>query len=118
MKGTLRTLETQEKYEEYKKVGGLDSECVLCEIPAIEEFKYWKIAMNRFPYDKVADPHHMMIIKRHVPANEITGEEWMEYNALKQSGEYIDKNYDFIFESTVKMMTVPQHLHLHLIVVK
>jgi len=116
--GTLRTEETQRIYDEYKKVGGLNGACVLCEIEPIKEFKYWKIAKNRFPYDKIADPHDMIIIKRHVSVNEITGEEWMEYNSLKQSGEYIDKNYDFVFESTVKVMTVPAHFHLHLIVVK
>lgn len=114
--GTLRTEKTEKKYREFKKTNRFTEGCILCQAKPIKSFKYWKIINNDFPYDKIADPHHMILPKRHVKEDDITKEEWNEFKELK--GGYVNDNYVFIFESMLRTMTVPDHFHLHLIVVK
>ena len=114
--GTLRTKKTEKKYKEFKKTNSFTEGCVLCRMKPIKSFEYWKIVNNDFPYDKIADPHHMILPKRHTKERGITKEEWREFKELKEG--YLNNNYTFIFESTHKTMTVPGHFHLQLIVIK
>lgn len=115
---TLRTKETERRYVEHKKRNHSSGGCTLCGQKAIKGFKYWKLVENDFPYDLIADPHHMLVIKRHTREEGITQDEWDEYERLKSGSGYINQNYTFIFESTRKTMTLPDHFHLQLIVVK
>lgn len=113
---SLRTKETQKKYDDYKKSGGISGECNLCKSEPIKSFGRWRIIDNDFPYDRIADTHHMIISNRHITEDDITDEEWEEFKKLKKG--YIDDNYNFIFENTIKTKTIPNHLHFQLMVVK
>ena len=105
------------KYAEYKKSGAFSDRCNLCEkAPPIKEFKYWKIAENIFPWDKIAKSQDMIIPKRHVRYEELTKEEKEEYEEIKK--DYIETKYDVIAEATDRIKSIPAHFHIHLIITK
>ncbi len=117
MSHPLRTKETQEKYEERKKSHSFINECALCEkVEIIEKFKHWLLVPNAFPYDLVAETHHMLIPKRHTTYEKLTKEEREELELLKAT--HLEENYETIAENTNRRKTIPQHFHLHLIVFK
>lgn len=112
---TLRTKETEQKYKEHREKGGLNS-CPLCAETAIEQFTYWKVIPNAFPYDRIASVHTMLVPNRHVTEAELTPEEVEEFKQLKST--YLNDNYQFVLEAMHKQKSIPGHFHLHLIVVK
>ncbi len=109
----LRTDEMEDKYRDYR-AQMKDVACFLCTAKPLKEFKYWKILLNNFPYDKIAETHHMIMPLRHVIDREITKEEWQELLDIRAG--YIEENYDFILDAVTK--SIPLHFHLHLIVPK
>jgi diadenosine tetraphosphate (Ap4A) HIT family hydrolase len=114
--GLLRTKKHHAQYLSYIRRGGLASGCRLCEKKPLKEFKYWRIVENRFPYDKIANVHHMLIPKRHVGETELSPRETKELLALKQG--YISAHYEYLIEAVHKQKSIPAHFHLHLIVSK
>lgn len=115
MSHTFRTKETEEIYRKYKENIPIDCKCVLCALPSIRDFKYWRIVKNDFPYDLIAETHDMILPIRHVKETELTEEEKTELLEIK--ADYLNI-YDAILEATVRMKTVPAHHHLHVIVTK
>ncbi len=113
---TLRTKETDHKYEQYRRERSTSTDCVLCPEPSIIEFKYWRIIENKFPYDLIAETHNMIITKRHTSEDDLNIEEKEEWESLKK--EFISDKYQFIVEATKKQKSVPGHFHFHLIVAK
>ncbi len=111
---SLRTPESKEKYREYRKNEESKDVCLLCEKPALEIFKHWKIIENSFPYDLIAKIHHMIVPLRHVMEDDLNKAELDELRVIKEST--INKKYDYIIESTTK--TISDHFHLHLIISK
>ena len=116
MNNIFRTPEQQASYESYKAAGGLSEGCALCQKESLRDFDRWRTIVNIFPYDKIAEEHHMIIPKRHVVEAELSEEEVKELADIKR--EYIEKNYDFTIEAMPKMKSIPQHFHVHLIVAK
>ena len=112
----LRTEESEEKYKKLIVAGYLDGACKLCEAPSLKDFEYWRIIRNDFPYDLIAQVHDMAIPKRHVEESGLSEEEKKEYTEIKAS--YVENEYGFIMEPTVKLKSIPKHFHLHLIVAK
>lgn len=113
----MRTKEMEERYREYQKTTDFSTLCNLChKTITVEEFKFWKITNNLFPWDKIAEIQHMAMPKRHVTFNELNEEEKREYENIKLG--YIEENYDIIAEATNKKKSIPGHFHLHLINVK
>jgi hypothetical protein len=94
----------------------LDKGCVLCEKESLQEFQYWRIIENMFPYDKVAKAHNMILPKRHIVETELSAEEVKELRDIKE--KHLQKEYDFMIEAMPKMKSIPQHFHIHLIEVK
>lgn len=94
----------------------LNEGCILCPLEAMQTFQYWKVVPNKYPYDKIAKRHEMIIPLRHTDQAGVTNEEWQELAALKAS--YIDDNYEFLLEATPHRQSVPAHFHLHAIVSK
>jgi len=113
---TLRTLEGKNKYKKYRENHVIDGSCEICSKEAIVDFKNWKIVNNDFPYDLVADVHHMLVTKRHADEHGLNTEEKNEMEEIKFG--YVNENYDYIIEATVKNKSIPAHFHLHLIVAK
>jgi hypothetical protein len=110
----LRTEERERLYAAYRSRGELARECVLCGKTPLESFRFWKIVENSFPYDQIAETHHMILPFRHIIESELNAEELKELAELKAGS--INEKYDFIMEPTQKRKTIPKHFHLHLIV--
>jgi hypothetical protein len=115
MSHSLRSIATEEEYRKYKETKAVDSPCVLCSQEPIQTFKYWKITKNDFPYDLIAETHHMISPIRHAKELELTEEEKSELLEIKANSLNF---YDAILESTPRMKTVPAHHHLHIFVTK
>ena len=113
---TLRLDTTKAAYDAYQLEDAFTDGCPLCKAPTVHAFTYWRVVKNRFPYDKIAGQHDMLIPKRHITEAEITEDEWHELAKLKT--DFIHPNYQFIIEATYKMKSIPAHFHLHLIVLK
>ena len=109
----LRSIETQKKYKEHIKNGGL-KECPLCTKSSIKDFEYFRVVKNKFPYDIIAEKNDMLILKRH--SGELSPEEEEEMKELKKG--YLNKNYDYMIEAFPDEKSIPGHFHIHLIVSK
>jgi predicted nucleic acid-binding OB-fold protein len=113
---TLRTPQNEARYREVRASGLLDKGCVLCTMETVIVFKYWKIVPNQFPYDKIAVKHDMIVSLRHVEEKELTDAEKTELLELKEN--YLKEHYQFFIEASQKAKSIPEHFHLHLVVVK
>lgn len=111
---TLRTPETEAKYQEMKDSGVMSEGCRLCEETITMNFTHWRLIPNRFPYDEVFEPHDMLIPIRHTA--DINEEERLELEEIKKS--YINHHYRYIMEATHSTKSIPQHYHLHLVEIK
>lgn len=112
----LRTEEGEERYKKLIDTGFLNGSCKLCEAPSVKDFTRWRIIRNEFPYDRIAKIHDMIIPKRHVTENNLSTEEKKEYGEIKAS--HVEGTYEYIIEPTLKLKSIPEHFHLHLIVAK
>jgi hypothetical protein len=115
-KATLRTEETYKAYKDLIAAGGLEGHCALCDAPAIKQFGFWKLMVNTFPYDRIAQTHDMLIPLRHTKESDLTEQELKEYAEIKSN--YLQEHYDFLIEATNKMKSIPSHFHLHVITLK
>ena len=113
---TWRSEETEHKYTEFRAQGGLDAGCRLCALEPLQSFQFWKLCKNDFPYDAVAQVHHMLIPKRHVTDDGLSEEELHELKTLKKG--VVNDNYDYIVDSTNRTKSIPTHVHLHLLSIK
>ena len=115
--GNLRSEQMMQKYREYQKTDFKPGTCTLCDkAPAVQDFKYWKIAENIFPWDRIAQVQDMLLPKRHVTYSELTAEEKKEFEDIKQT--YVEEHYDITAEATNRIKTIPEHFHVHLIIIK
>lgn len=113
---SLRTPKTEQTYKDFIAQGHLDNGCRLCLSTPLNTFTYWKIIPNDFPYDKIAQTHHMLVPLRHVTEDDLTDEEKKELRDLKLS--YLNEHYQYALEAMHKNKSIPGHFHIHLIVVK
>ena len=114
--GELRTPQSMAKYKKFVSEGLLSHGCVLCKAESIKEFENWRIVNNAFPYDRIAKVHHMIITKQHTSDASLTAIEKKEFEVIKI--KYLHQTYEWILEATYKKKSVPEHAHLHLIIVK
>lgn len=115
MSRTLRTDETEAKYNAFLEK--LDKDiCRLCEMETIKEFEYWKVLINEFPCDRVAEKHVLLVTKRHCTEDQLSEEEKNELLQIKGSS-YVN-SFDYILESTRGAMSIPAHYHLQLFQIK
>ncbi len=114
---TLRRLPTSFKYFLHRRNKSHLNGCGLCNDKIIKQFKFWKIINNKFPYDKIAKEHHMLIPIRHCKEEDLSKEELDELKEIKK-GYINDYAYNYILESTNKVKSIPEHFHLHLLVLK
>ncbi|MEK7081170.1 MAG: hypothetical protein AAB902_02170 [Patescibacteria group bacterium] len=115
--GVQRTKKTEQKYKKFIAEGFLADECNLCnKTKLIKEFKHWKIVNNEFPWDRIAKINHMIIPKRHIIYEELNKTEKKEFESIKSA--YIEKEYELIAEVTERKKSIPDHFHIHLIILK
>ncbi|HVZ76187.1 MAG TPA: hypothetical protein VG934_02890 [Candidatus Paceibacterota bacterium] len=106
-----------QKYKDYREQGGLDHGCPLCEAEPLKKYTYWKITDNKFPFDRIAQRHEMLLPLRHTNELGLTEEEKSELLAIKHSDD-IQGSYQFMIEATEKQKSIPGHFHIHLLVAK
>jgi hypothetical protein len=112
---TFRTKKTYDAYEAHKNAGMLEQSCPLCKENSIQEFVYWRVIPNNFPYDRIAKKHDMLVPKRHVKETDLTQEEKEELLRIKQDSLH---EYFYIVEAHQKQKSIPEHFHLHLLIPK
>ena len=116
MPGT-RTKKMHDEYKKYQKTTFGPGVCVLCsKAKMIKTFKHWKIVVNLFPWDRIAKIQHMIIPKRHIVYGKLTSAEKQELEKIKLN--YLNKKYDILAEATNRILSIPSHYHLHLILLK
>ncbi len=112
---SLRTAQMTQKYRDRRASDKDNTECVLCAKVPLEIFLHWKVVENDFPYDRIAQTHHMILPLRHTREEEFTQEEREDFVVVKRDRL---QEYDYILEGTQKTLSIPGHFHLHLIVGK
>lgn len=111
--GSLRTKEGNRRYQDAIAGGLLEAGCPICKDVPLKRFKAWKIMKNAYPYDKIAVKHDILVPLRHVRSEEITQEEWLEFNEIKNA--YVSENYEWLIESVARKRSIPDHYHMHLV---
>lgn len=108
---SFRTAKTEAKYQ--KELQSLKG-CFICRRDLlIKEYKHWIIVGNRYPYDAVAQTHHMIAPKRHISKHEeLSLEELSELNQIREKNA---DTYDFEMFNLPHRQTHPPHFHIHLI---
>jgi diadenosine tetraphosphate (Ap4A) HIT family hydrolase len=108
----LRSPEMHERYVNEPK-----DKDFMTNAPSIKEFEHWRIIDNKFPYDTIAETHHMLVPKRQIT-------EWIDIE-IDEMSEWeriimyeIPQKYDMWLMNTPKAQSVKDWLHFHLIVVK
>lgn len=105
-----------DNYAAYRRAAKPDDPCALCAAGTLREFKYWKVVENLFPYDMVADRHDMILPLRHTNGDDITQEELEELEYLKKN--VLTDDYGLIMQALPNTVSIPGHIHYHLIKVK
>ena len=90
--------------------------CYLCNAKTIKEFEHWQVVNNEYPYDRIADTHHIISLKRHTSEANLTRKEKVEFEQKVKI--YLHRHYDMIFENTIRSKSIPGHHHLHAIDLK
>ena len=111
---TLRTKKGQQIYVDYLK-NEYDNVCIFCKRDLlIEEFKYWVLVKNRFPYSNVFKNHRMLASKAHVTNyNELEAEAKLELEEL-----LAELDYDMCIINKKNKRSIPLHYHRHLVTLK
>jgi len=95
--------------------------CLLCDglkAKVTKNFKHWVILSNKFPYDKIAKNHDLLVIKNHIASlDKLSKEESEELFKIKTT--HLPKmNYCLILENLPKRQSVKGHYHFHLVELK
>lgn len=108
-----------QKYERYKQTDFKDGVCTLCQrtkTKPVKQFRHWKIIDNWFPWDRISKTHHMIIPKRHASYKKLNRQEKQELDKIKLG--YVNETYGIMAEATHRIKSIPDHYHLHLIILK
>ena len=109
----LRTLEMHIKY-----INSTKNPNFYDDAPTITDFDTFRVIPNQFPYDTIAEVHHLLIPKRQVttPA-EFTLQEHGDIATIISSLTQT-QDYDQILYNFPHKQSAPQRFHLHLITLK
>ncbi len=109
----LRSRAMWEKYQEApKRTDFLENPE---EFEVVKEYDYWRIIVNQFPYDNVAEVHHLLApIEKY--ATEAQCPEPVAEEIQKILLELdVDDYYDCIMQNFTVAQSIPAHLHYHLL---
>ncbi|MBI4034438.1 dihydrofolate reductase family protein [Candidatus Saccharibacteria bacterium] len=106
---TMRLAKDEARYRARLKAGNVHR---LEELPALKEFKYFKIVDNEYPHTRIAVRHHMLVPKRVVDHwTKLNQQEWREF---QQIDKYLSKKYDCIKLNYPSYITMSYIVHWHL----
>jgi len=81
----------------------------------VQEYRYWYIIKNRFPYDTMVRVNDMLVSKRAVSTfKELKADEITEYSQILEELTE-SKSYDARIENFPHVKSVTQHIHIHLV---
>ena len=106
---TLRSPLTQQLYDFDRKrnIRKLEDE------PSIREFKNWRVIENKYPYDKIAVKHHLLLANSGAfSMNDLTRAETVELIDLL-TGQ-LSMEYDVVMYNMPAKQSVKNLLHFHL----
>jgi diadenosine tetraphosphate (Ap4A) HIT family hydrolase len=106
-----RTKDTQEKYDLVSRRGS-DTFRFDWKSELKEEFAYWVIIPNNYPYDAIFAKHDLLVPKRYFCEAEDMTED--EYNELLEIKSQLAEKYSSLFENLRNWRSV-KHYHLHLV---
>lgn len=114
---SLRTTHTQRNYDEkIKLLGAKDYHAFIFDSEdreVLEEYRYWFITPNDFPYDRIALSHDLLIPKRIFSNLEEAKED--EYVELLEVKKEISGDYDLCVETLGDNRSINRHFHYHLL---
>lgn len=112
---SLRSKEVSERYKRDRVAGEWDTETYTFDWQntALQEFTHWALVPSNYPYDLIAEVHHLLVPKRVFPTYREVNEE--EYEELKSIKDKLKDHYDFILENLPSKITISSHYHLHFI---
>lgn len=115
----LRTSETDSRYraDRANKPADFDpfEERIHAEKP-LRSFEHWRLYENIYPYDAVADVHHILIaVRKFARPKDMSPAERAELEDIK---EELAPDYDTFLENFPRFQSVHSHLHFHLVVWK
>jgi hypothetical protein len=103
---TLRTEESELAYANSKEKKSLDQE------DKIREWDFWYLINNRFPYDTVAEVHHLLLPRSGRPMRELHNNEWDNfYDIIDELGN----DYSVMMWNFPRQQSVKNLLHYHLV---
>jgi diadenosine tetraphosphate (Ap4A) HIT family hydrolase len=109
---SLRTARDELSYLIGKKAG--DSMPLIEEV-RLQEWRYWALIPNKFPYSLAFKTHHMLIPKRQVTEADLSNEERSE---LREILAEVADVYDCHMTNFRKKQSIKGHYHIHLLAYK
>lgn len=109
-------LRSDENWDKYQQEPRRDSDdCLFCNRETIECFTHWYICVNDYPYDTVAEVHHML-----VPIDHVSHETELSISARRELEMIFgllnqEEKYDSIMRNFSIGQSQPMHLHYHLL---
>lgn len=80
----------------------------------LEEWTYWMLVENEYPYDLIASKHHLLVPYRPVKSRDELL--YMEESELRNILRAVTPNYDAYLENFPRHQSVQSHFHIHLLV--
>ncbi|PIR38614.1 MAG: hypothetical protein COV34_00875 [Candidatus Zambryskibacteria bacterium CG10_big_fil_rev_8_21_14_0_10_42_12] len=106
----FRSPEQDKVYQTYKATNPMEAMLANWEDRIVEEFTHWVIIKNKFPWDKFAKTHHLLVPKRRfAKADDMNVEEEKE---LKEIRKKIRTTYDMFIENLTGTLNHIYHPHL------
>lgn len=110
---SLRTDETEERYQTAKKMGWLKHLASEPKLRNAPDFKLWKVIDNRYPHDRHHVRNHLVVMLRDAPVENISTTEWEEFWRKVMPWANAQR-YDYIKFNLVSVRSIGGTPHLHL----
>lgn len=105
---TMRSAQGEDRYTQAKKDKDLKS---ILDEESLKDYRFWRIVVNRFPHDKIADVNHMIVCKRKTTIDKLQGFELLELFSIIHE---VQNGYDCVLMNLPSMSSVPDIPHVHL----
>lgn len=113
MNDVLRSKEILEKYKKRKEEDGA-LEMDLLSLKPVRPFHFWLLVENEYPYDKIAEKHHLLVPRENV--SDYHQLSWGAKQELTDVRRWANgMRYDVLMENMSHRRTIKQQFHMHLI---
>lgn len=84
-------------------------------ITVVKKFKHWYIIENQYPYDTVAEIHHLLVPRDHIAKAERLTPQCTEETANIMEAIEAEGFYDCFISNFPIGQSQKQHFHIHLV---